>query len=438
MKPTEQEILNALSNIIDPDFHKDIVSLGFIKNLKNDSGNVTFDIQLTTPACPVRHEFQNNAQELVSKLPGVKTVTANLTAPAGSAAPGPQTPLTSHLSRVKSIIAISSCKGGVGKSTVAAYIAQELAHRGFKVGLVDTDIYGPSIPTLFNLSNAAIYINDKNELIPVEKNKLKIMSFGFLLGDSAAVMRGPMVSRYVQQMMHTTNWGELDYLFVDMPPGTGDIQLTITQTVRLSGAVIVTTPQTLSLVDVARGILMFEKVNVPILGLVENMAYFLCDQCHKKHFIFGADKINLNERFGIETLAQLPILPQLIGKIETPIVNDYISEMVDNVVRAIGKMSIAKRDVPEIKFDDKNVCLKWQDGTSYKISNRDLRLSCRCALCINEMTGEKILKESSIRKDIAPTQIFPLGNYALAINWNDGHNSGIYPYANIKEIANAA
>ncbi|MEI7999605.1 MAG: Mrp/NBP35 family ATP-binding protein, partial [Candidatus Omnitrophota bacterium] len=188
------------------------------------------------------------------------------------------------LSKVKNIIAVSSCKGGVGKSTVAAGVAKALLRQGMKVGLLDADLHGPSIPTLFNLPSVDIRLNEFKMAVPAEVEGLKLMSFGFLLGDAPAVMRGPIVANYIQQLLFQTDWGELDYLIIDMPPGTGDIQLTITQSIRLTGAVIVTTRQTLSLVDVARGILMFEKVKVPILGIVENMAFFICDACEKKHY----------------------------------------------------------------------------------------------------------------------------------------------------------
>ena len=343
---------------------------------------------------------------------------------------------SSSLNQIHSIIAISSCKGGVGKSTVAAHLALELAHRGLNVGLVDADIYGPSIPTLFNLQNAAMKVNEYKQLIPIEKNRLKIMSFGFFLGDAPAVMRGPIFTRYIEQILHNTAWGTLDYLIIDMPPGTGDVQLTITQTVRLNGAVIVTTPQTLSLVDVSRGILMFEKVNVPILGLIENMAYFICDNCDKKHYIFGGNAgQTLKERFGLETLASLPILPQFIMKADHYAANNYIMQATDQVIAALEKTSVLQKQVPEIAFDEQFVTFKWKDGTVWKVKNFDIRASCRCALCANELTGELLLKKENIRADIMPKSITPLGNYAIGIAWNDGHASGIYPYETIQKLA---
>jgi Mrp family chromosome partitioning ATPase/DUF971 family protein len=433
---TETSIKNALRQIIDPDLHQDIVSLGFVRNIEIKGGEVSLDIALTTPACPVKAEFQKTAEQLVSQLKGVSAVHVNMTTlPTKTSAPQAQSS-SSTLTHVKSVIAVSSCKGGVGKSTMAAHLAVELARRGFKVGLADVDIHGPSIPSLFHLYNVSIYANENRQFIPVEYHHLKIMSFGFLLGDAPAVLRGPMVAQYVQQILHNTAWGDLDYLFIDMPPGTGDVQLTITQSVRLSGAVIVTTRQTLSLVDVARGILMFEKVDVPILGIIENMAYFICDQCNKRHEIFGKGTSNtLYDRFGLESLAEIPLVGQLTMGLDQPKVNPYITQAVDNVVRAVGKQSILQKHVPQIQFDATHLTLSWPDGETLRLPNRDVRLSCRCALCVHEVTGEQLLQAKNVKEDIAPTKITPLGNYAIGIVWNDGHSSGIYPYRNLKQLA---
>ncbi len=432
---TQQAVLDSLKHIIDPDFNKDIVSLGFVKNIQIKGKDVSLDIELTTPACPVKNEFQKSAEESLKKIPGIGQISVTMTS-IKSAPQGVAPQLQSALTQVKSIIAVSSCKGGVGKSTVAAFLSKGLAQRGFKVGLLDADIHGPSIPTLFNIQNPTIYTNEKDQIIPLEYDNLKVMSFGFVLGDAPAVLRGPIVSRYIQQLLHQTAWGELDYLFIDMPPGTGDIQLTITQSVRLNGAVIVTTPQTLSLVDVARGILMFEKVQVPILGIIENMSYFLCDGCQKKHFIFGKNENNsISERFGVETLAQLPLLESFAHKFDKPLDEPLIQAAVDKVVMAIGKQNIAQQEIPEIHFDDKNITLRWKDKQETKVSNLSARLSCRCAVCVDEISGKQLLQKEKIRPDIQPKEIFPLGNYALAINWNDGHSSGIYPYKTIRELA---
>ena len=431
----QQTILNALKHIIDPDFKKDIVTLGFVKNIKINGGDVVFDIVLTTPACPIKEEFRSQAEKAVIALDGVRTVKVNMTAQPVTNTQPQGTGGVNPLIKVGAIVAVSSCKGGVGKSTMAAAMAQELAQRGYKVGLLDADIHGPSVPTLFNLTNINVMVNERQQLVPVDVDGLKLMSFGFLLGDAPAVMRGPIVTRYVQQLLFNVAWGELDYLFIDMPPGTGDVQLTITQSVKLSGAVIVTTRQSLSLVDVSRGILMFERVNVPILGVIENMSYFLCDSCDKKHHIFGESHAHsLQERFGIPTLAEVPLLPRFTQMFEMYAANSFIQNAVDNTVRAIGKMSKEDRSAPGISFDSKAITLKWNDGRVWKVSNKDLRLSCQCALCINEMTGEKVLDPAKIKADIAPTQISPLGNYAIGVTWNDGHSSGIYPYKAIEQL----
>jgi len=415
----EQDILEKLKNIIDPDLNQDIVSLGFVQNIQIQEGDVSLTIALTTPACPVKDQFQSDAKKLIEEIKGVNIVQITMSSlPKNTKLKGPE-PLGS-LNDVRSIIAISSCKGGVGKSTIAAQMAQELASRGFRVGLMDADIYGPSIPILFNLKNKKMNVDKQNRLIPVEKNNLKLMSFGFLLGDNPAVMRGPIVTRYIQQMLLNTDWGILDYLFIDLPPGTGDVHLTITQTIRLDGAVIITTPHNLSLIDVARGILMFEKVSVPILGIIENMSYFQSNDSDDKHYIFGqGGASHLKDRFGVSILSEIPILPQLAMNIENPVSNSYIMDAVDQTMRSLGKHSIHMKDIPNVYSDEKNITLNWSDGTKMTASNFDLRLNSQDALSVNEMTGQKLLKPEDINANIAATKVTPLGNYALSIEWND-------------------
>ncbi len=430
---TKEDVLKALSVIIDPDFHKDIVSLGFVKNLEIDNTVVSFDIELTTPACPIKNEFKKDAEEAVLALDGVGEVHVNMTAKEVKKSEKNK----GGLEHVRNILAIASCKGGVGKSTVAANIARELASRGFKIGLLDADIFGPSVPTLFNIHKPDVGADEQKRIIPLEKNGLKIMSFGFFLGDSPAILRGPIVSGYIQQLLTGVRWGELDYLVIDMPPGTGDIQLTMTQTVQINGAVMVTTRQALSLVDVAKGIEMFEKVNVPMLGVVENMSYFDCDGCGKRHFIFGGDEENIvTKKYGLETLMQLPIKVNsgLTGHLDREFSDPDVKVMVDNVVRAIGKKAFDKNTTPQYEYDDENITFIWPDGVKSVVSNMDLRADCGCAVCVDEYTGEKLLNRKDIRKDIKPTEITPLGNYALKIVWNDGHNSGIYPYKQIRAL----
>ena len=341
------------------------------------------------------------------------------------------------LKDIDKIIAISSCKGGVGKSTLSIHLAQELAARGKKVGVVDCDIYGPSLPTLLNINHQDILANEKGQLIPIQHNNMKVMSFGFLLGDNPAIMRGPIVTRYIHQILLNTDWGHLDYLMIDMPPGTGDVHLTITQTIRLDGAVIITTPHTLSLIDVARGILMFERVRVPILGIIENMSYFQTEDSNKKHFLFGEPSTTkLSKRFGVPTLAEIPILKNL-SHLQTKVqTNSYVQEAVDALNQSIDKAKTRFDNIPSISFDDKKISLSFKEGKRLEVTNFDLRLNSQDALSVDELTGEKKLKPEDIRADIAAKEIRPLGNYALGIQWNDGHSSGIYSYELIEEIAN--
>jgi len=426
---TKEEVLKALSVIIDPDLKKDIVSLEFIKELVINGGNVSFSCELTTPACPLKNMFKEECEKAAGAVEGVEKVHVVMTARAANPANK-----ESGLGNVKSIIAVASCKGGVGKSTTSASIASELASRGFKVGLLDADIFGPSVPTLFNLHNAKVQRRGEM-MVPVEVNGLKVMSFGFLLGDSPAIMRGPMVSGYIQQLLHSVDWGELDYLFIDMPPGTGDIQLTISQSIRLSGAVIVTTRASLSLVDVAKGILMFEKVDIPMLGVVENMAYFICDECDKKHYIFGDQHSVLSDRFGLDTLAHVPIDPVRAKPFDTYESDDVNKELVDGLVREIGKASAEQTTPPKVELKPNEVSFTWDDGKNYAINNLDLRDSCGCALCVDEYTGVKTLKREDIPETIKAEDVVPLGNYAVSIKWSDGHTSSIYPYKKLDELA---
>lgn len=431
---TEKNILNELSKIIDPDFQRDIVSLGFVQDMVIDGGTVSFTIELTTPACPLKPFFQQQAMDLVEALPDVEKVVVNMTARKRE---GRQLAAEeSGLKEVKYILAVSSCKGGVGKSTVAAMLAKTLGTRGVKVGLLDADIYGPSIPTLFNLHEIGVSTTADQKFVPNEVDGLKLMSFGFLVGDGPAVLRGPIVSQYIQQLLHNVAWGELDYLVIDMPPGTGDIQLTISQSVQIDASVIVTTPHQLSLTDVRKGIMMFDKVNVPVLGVIENMAYFVCDGCDKKHFIFGeAGAKTLEERFGLETLAELPIAGSLSGSLDALAETGLANETTDIVIRALGKKTLEKPERPTVDFDAKTITLSWANGETTVVSNAALRRACSCALCVDEMTHASLLDPKAIPEDIHAEKIGIIGNYAITVDWSDGHNTGFFPYSTIRELA---
>lgn len=312
MAISKEQVLDALSNVMDPDLGKDIVTLNMVEELRIDGMDVHFTVNLTTPACPMKEQIQRAAENAIVHLvdpEAVPHVTMTANVRGGATAPTDPTVTQNPLSQVKNIIAVASGKGGVGKSTIAVNLAVALAKTGAKVGLVDTDIYGPSIPTMF-ATNERPNINTQRKLIPVEKYGVKLLSMGFLVDpDQAVVWRGPMVSSAVKQFLTDSEWGQLDYLVMDMPPGTGDIQLTIVQSVPLTGAVIVSTPQVVALDDARKGVAMFKKVKVPVLGIVENMAYFTPpDAPDKKYHIFGKDGArNLATRLDVPFLGEVPL-----------------------------------------------------------------------------------------------------------------------------------
>jgi len=302
---TEQTILEALRQIQDPDLHKDIVTLGFIRDLKIDGGTVSFRIVLTTPACPVKAEMESAAREIVGSLPGVTAVAVTMDAevPKGRGL-GDKVVIDG----VKNIIAVSSGKGGVGKSTVAVNLAVSLALDGARVGLMDADVYGPNVPIMLGASNARPEV-DVNKLVPIEAHGVRLMSMAVLKpGDEPMIVRGPILHGLVRQFLQDVEWGELDYLIVDMPPGTGDVQLSLAQLVPVQGAVLVTTPQEVALADVRRALRMFETVNVPVLGVVENMSYFIAPDTGTRYNIFGeGGGLRLSEEYGVPYLGAVPL-----------------------------------------------------------------------------------------------------------------------------------
>jgi ATP-binding protein involved in chromosome partitioning len=310
---TEVAILEALSNVQEPDLGKDLVTLNMIKDLKVEGNNVSFTIVLTTPACPMK-DLMKNASENAIKLLVNKdaVVTVNFTANTTSSRKAGE----AELANVKNIIAVVSGKGGVGKSTVSANLALALAEGGAKVGLMDADIYGPSVPIMFGVRGQRPLMKDvagKGVIVPIEKFGIKLMSIGLLVDEKDAVVwRGPMASSAIRQFITDVEWGDLDYLVIDMPPGTGDIHLTIMQTVPVTGVVIVTTPQTVALADAKKAIAMFGQANikVPIIGLVENMAYFTpAELPDNKYYLFGKEGgKNLAAEYDLAFLGQIPLV----------------------------------------------------------------------------------------------------------------------------------
>jgi ATP-binding protein involved in chromosome partitioning len=303
---SEQIILDSLKQIIDPDLRKDIVKLGFVRDLKIDDGNVSFRIVLTTPACPVKEEMEQQAIEIVSALEGVKEakVTMDAEVPQGRGIAN-----NVALPGVKNIIAVSSGKGGVGKSTVAVNLAVGLAKIGAKVGIMDADVYGPNVPLMLGVGFEQPEVLN-GQLMPIERFGVKMISMAVLAPpDKPMILRGPMLHGVVRQFLTDVNWGELDYLIVDMPPGTGDVQLSLAQLVPVQGAVLVTTPQNVSIADVRRALKMFEQVAVPLLGIIENMSYFIPpDMPEKRYNIFGeGGGKKLADEYNVPFLGEVPL-----------------------------------------------------------------------------------------------------------------------------------
>jgi ATP-binding protein involved in chromosome partitioning len=301
---TEQDVLQALSKIQDPDLHRDIVSLGFVQTPEIRDGAVNVRIVLTTPACPVRETIESQARDLLLALPGVREATVTMEASVPQHRAGQQRPVEG----VRHLIAIASNKGGVGKTTVSSNLAVALAALGARVGLLDADVTGPNIPTMMGVAQGA-QAEGRGGLRVEERHGVKVCSIGFVLPRGTPVVwRGPMIGTAVRQLVHDIAWGELDYLLIDLPPGTSDAAMSMVQEAPISGVVIVSTPQDVALEDAAKAVSMFDKLNVPIFGIIENMSYFVCPHCGDRTDIFGhGGARQAAEDLGLEFLGELPL-----------------------------------------------------------------------------------------------------------------------------------
>jgi len=301
---TRDTVLGALAGVVDPDLKRDIVSLGFVKDVKIEGSEVDFTIELTTPACPVKDQMKAEAERAVAGLHGVTAARARMTSNVrarqgfgGEAIPG-----------VRNIVAVGAGKGGVGKTTTATNLAVSLALEGAAVGLLDGDVYGPNVPQMLGIRDQP-EIGEGNKLIPPSAHGVKVVSMGMLMPpDQAVIWRGPMLHSAIQQFLRDVVWGELDYLVVDLPPGTGDVSLSMAQSVPVAGAVLVTTPQQVSISDVRKAVAMFRQLNIPLLGVVENMSYYVCGHCGERAEIFGhGGGARMAEDVGISLLGEVPI-----------------------------------------------------------------------------------------------------------------------------------
>ncbi len=354
MAVEQTRVLDALKVVQDPDLHRDIVSLGFIKDLNISGGKVAFSIELTTPACPVKDQMRDQARAAVLAIPGVTDVNVNMTASVratGIGGEGGRAPLRG----VKNIIAVGAGKGGVGKTTVAVNLAIALAKAGGRVGIIDGDIYGPNVPIMLGMKSQLT--TDGQKILPAEKYGLQVISMGFMTGDDAPIIwRGPMLHGALQQFFREVRWVDLDYLVIDMPPGTGDVALSLSQTVPVAGAIVVTTPQQVSLADSRRAVAMYKKLNIPTLGIVENMSYFVCPTCSHESDIFGKKGgERMAQELGVPFLGGIPIyqpireggdagVPLLISEPDAP----AAKAIVEVAARAAAQVSIAAYKQPTI------------------------------------------------------------------------------------------
>jgi len=327
MAVSEASVLDALRAVRDPDLHKDIVALKFVKDLKIDGGRVSFTIELTTPACPVKDQMRDQARSVVAQLPGVASVDVQMSAQVRSAVGSDLNKLP--VPGVRNVIAVGAGKGGVGKTTVAVNLALALTQTGARVAMIDGDIYGPNVPIMLGIQTQLT--TDGKKIVPAEQYGLQLVSMAFLTqDDSAVIWRGPMLHGVVQQFFREVAWKDVDYLIVDLPPGTGDVALSLSQSVPVAGAVVVTTPQTVSLADTRRAIRMYQKLNVPPLGLIENMSHFICPTCRTESDIFGkGGGESLATDMSVPFLGRIPIyepirlggdtgIPIVIGEPRSP------------------------------------------------------------------------------------------------------------------------
>ncbi|HXN40972.1 MAG TPA: P-loop NTPase [Myxococcaceae bacterium] len=381
---------------------------------------------------------------------------------------------------IRHVIAVASGKGGVGKSTVSVNLALALQQAGAQTGLIDADILGPSIPVMLGVPRGQPpAVNTEGRAIPTQPYGLRVISMGMLTGDDApAILRGPMVTKYLQMFLGGVAWGKLDYLILDLPPGTGDTQLTLAQSTPLSGAVIVTTPQDVSLAIARRGLRMFEKVQVPILGIVENMSTFICPHCGERTDIFRhGGGAQMSKDLGVPFLGEIPLDANIVtsGDEGRPILVSHPDSAASQAYRAIAKRLSGQLDASVSAvldsfvwtwddarntpgwFDDavvangsqttpigfgrrdpRTLSVLWQDGRRDDLDVRDLRLACMCALCVQEMSGKKMLDPKTVRTDVTPRTITSVGTYAITIAWNDGHGSGIYSFEHLRSLGASA
>lgn len=362
--------------------------------------------------------------------------------------PMPSRAVPPSLADVKYIVAVASGKGGVGKSTVSANLACALKHRGFRVGLMDADIYGPSQPGMLGAGSQKADITSDQKLTPVNRHGVDFISIGLLMDeDTPVIWRAPIAMKMIMQFIGAVEWGERDFLLIDLPPGTGDVQLTLAQQAALTGAVIVTTPQDVALGVARKGLRMFEQVNVPVLGVVENMSGFTCAHCGKTTAIFkeGGGK-SMASQMDVPFLGSVPLDPEIMmsGELGSPILNSGSTSAPARAFLSIADQlieEVTRRDAGEgteptgMEMSDEGVLtIMWPDGHHSRHTAYNLRVSCTCAHCIDEDTGRKVLDAARVPLDISISDIKPVGRYGLSITFSDKHSTGIYTFDHLRAI----
>lgn len=347
---TEEQVRERLRSVKDPELHKDLVSLNMVKNIAIEGSRVRVHIELTTPACPLKEQIQGDVEHAVKAIPGVETVELEWSANVRSSRP-----TATELADVKNIVAVGAGKGGVGKSTAAVLLAYGLHRSGASVGIMDADVYGPSIPTLTGMEGTTPKVRD-NLIIPPVAGGVKIISIGFMVDrDQALIWRGPMTHGVIKQFLEQVDWGELDYLIVDLPPGTGDIPLTLAQSVPMTGSVIICTPQDVALLDARRAVKMYEQLKVPCIGIIENMSYYLCPKCgHRDELFDHGGAARMADELNVPFLGEIPLNAKIriYGDAGTPEkaftdTDDFVSEAIGRVVaNTAGQISIRSQLQP--------------------------------------------------------------------------------------------
>ena len=446
-----KEITDALATVTDSYFNKDIITLGYVKGMTIGTDTLRFSLRLPAPLMPNHDELAQKCQDALKNVADIGKIEIKKDwevqrLPALNA---PNTP--NSLKNVKNIIAIASGKGGVGKSTVTVCIAEAFAKAGAKVGILDIDVYGPSIPNMVGLGDHRLGGSQQGVLEPVEAHGMKIMSMGFLTNkDTPVVWRGPIASQLVQQFLGAVDWGDLDYLFVDMPPGTGDIQLTLSQSVPLTGAVIVTTPQEIAHTIAEKGLRMFQQVKIPILGIIENMAGFTPPGSDEVYHIFGeGGGTSAAEEFDLPLLGQISLRQELREAMDTgKFVEDENIKSIASLIAVEAMMIVTNEELSpfspqemNLANDGKTLVIKWQDNVEHIISAFNVRFKCPCAHCVDEITGVQLIKEEEIPPNVKILESVPVGRYGVKFAFDDpspGANTGIYTFTFLRQLGEEA